>query len=407
MLDVHQRIERAVDELGDPYLIRAQLSRPRIKSASSLRRKAQEQGWTFEQALSKAQDLVGFRLVCHNLQDVRRVVDLIYTSLRQDGFIVQRDDYSTKPKKDGYRAIHLLFQLPVRIGDDEAKLGCEIQIRSLLQDAWAQLSRVDVYSGEADLPRSVARRMATLSEQLARADGLADKVRTNIARPRRGRRPQSGQPLTAPALAFLFRSRFSKEAPDYLVQSLLREAEGRRLRSDGLEVVLRDDTFLDNLEKAYASACGWTAEPEQLFRWAVLSLFLGTDGAVRRARSEGTAEYKEIEVFARREILSEVPKVDDILNALENAQKDEDPGFSLELWANALGASNACAFCGTTIIDPDAFGDAAVRHYKLRGKKAESVRDRLAEAARSTAVETGSWSSSTVCSYCDHVLGKD
>lgn len=67
--DLRQRVMDAIADLGDPYLVRAQMDKPRIKTHESLARKAKQHGWTLQQAISKAQDLVGLRLVCHNLQD--------------------------------------------------------------------------------------------------------------------------------------------------------------------------------------------------------------------------------------------------------------------------------------------------------------------------------------------------
>src|SRR5262245_12780313 len=190
--DLNQRILKAVGALEDRNLVRIRLADSRIKSPSSLIRKAQQHGWSFEESLSKTWDLVGLRLVCNNLQDVRRVADLLEESLRRDGLTIKRHDYVKRPKPSGYRAIHLVFPMRVALGGDEADLGCEIQIRSLLQDSWAELSHDDVYSGAA--PPSIVSRMKALSTFLARADSTADRLRNDIARPRRGRRPISGQP---------------------------------------------------------------------------------------------------------------------------------------------------------------------------------------------------------------------
>jgi ppGpp synthetase/RelA/SpoT-type nucleotidyltranferase len=37
----------------------------------------------------------------------------------------------------------------VHAGADKVALHCEVQIHSLLQDAWAKLSHVDIYRGDA------------------------------------------------------------------------------------------------------------------------------------------------------------------------------------------------------------------------------------------------------------------
>jgi ppGpp synthetase/RelA/SpoT-type nucleotidyltranferase len=403
LVDLRQRILKAVGALGDPNLVRARLTDPRIKSPSSLRRKAQQHGWSFEEALSKTWDLVGLRLVCHNLQDVRRVADLLEESLRLDGLTVKRHDYVARPKPSGYQAIHLVFPMRVALGINQADLGCEIQIRSLLQDSWAELSRADVYSGA--VPPSIENRMKSLSKLLARADATADKMRNDIARPRRGRRPIAGQPLKGATIAFLFREHFGDNPPDYLVQAVIRDTEGLDLRSDGIHAALGDQSFIRRLQTAYEEASGWEAEPTQIFEWAVQSLPFGKDAAVRRASVDGRSARKDIEAIARREVLPDT--IDQILRLAEYPQKDEDPASKLEVWASVLGASHNCAACGTSIVDPEEFAAAAVKHYKIRGRRATVLREQLAEAAQSRVPEIGWWGSPSLCSNCSYGFSKD
>lgn len=395
-----EKILEAVGALGDPNLVRARLAESRIKSRSSLVRKAQQHGWSFEESLSKAQDLVGLRLVCHNLQDTRRVADLLETSLRRDGLTVNRNDYVATPKPSGYRAIHLTFPMRIAFGNKEADIGCEIQIRSLLQHSWAELSRADVYSDEVS--PSIKARMKALSKHLASADATADRMRNDIARPRRGRRPTSGQPLTAAAVAFLFRERFGEDPPDYLVQAVTRDTEGLSLRSDGIHAGLADQSFISRLKAAYEEASGWEAEATQLFGWVVQSLLSDKDAAVRLASADGRAVRSEIETIARREMLPDT--IDRMLRPIEYPQKDEDYESKIEVWASALGASHRCISCGISIVDPEEFAAAAVKHYKVRGRLANSLRKRLAKAVQSGAIETGWWGTPSFCSYCSGAL---
>ena len=400
--DLTQKILKAVGDLGDPNLVRARLAGSRIKSLSSLKRKAQQHGWSFEESLSEAQDLIGLRLVCNNLQDVRRAADLLEESLQSEGLTVKRDDYVKKPKPSGYRAIHIVFRMRIALGTNDADLGCEIQIRSLLQDSWAELSHDDVYTGA--VPLSIQNRMKSLSEHLAKADATADRMRNDIARPRRGRRPISGQPLTDAAIAFLFREHFGDDPPDYLVRAVVRDTEGLELRSDGIHAALADQSFIRRLQTAYEEASGWEAEPTQLFEWAVQSLPLGKDAAVRRASADGRTARREIEAIARREALPDT--IDRMLRLAEYPQKDEDPASKLEVWAGVLGASHHCAACGTSIVDPQEFAAAAVKHYKIRGRRAIVLREQLAEATQSRVPEIGWWGSPSLCSYCSYASSK-
>jgi len=181
---IKTEILAALRRLGDPHLIRARIARSRIKTLDSLRRKATEHGWSFPQALSKARDVIGFRIVCDNLQDARRAYELLSGALREAGVKLSSVDYVKKPQRGGYRAIHLWFPYDVQAGPSRMTLHCEVQIHSLLQDVWAKLSRVDLYRG--DPPPALARAMERLSERLSKSDKVADGIRIRIARPRRG-----------------------------------------------------------------------------------------------------------------------------------------------------------------------------------------------------------------------------
>ena len=75
--DVQSRLTATLRALGDPHLVRATVEPCRVKSYARLKQKAERFGWTIEEAINKAQDLIGFRLVCDNLQDVRRASELI------------------------------------------------------------------------------------------------------------------------------------------------------------------------------------------------------------------------------------------------------------------------------------------------------------------------------------------
>lgn len=403
--DVDRRIRATLDALGDPVLIRAVSAPARVKSLSSLIRKARQQNWSVLEAFGKAQDFVGCRLVCNNLQDALRAADLLQSSLEQDGFGVRRKDLISRPSRDGYRALHLIFSVPVRIGEDEANLGCEIQVRSLLQDAWAQLSRADIYSSLTSAP--IRRRMAKLSRLLAGADAEADLIRTELSRPRRGRKPPAGSPLTASSVAFLYRRAFGIDAEEYFVQSILREFGSFQIRSDGLEAVLLDTEYMSRLKAEYESHTRWETNPVQHFRWAVWSMVYGPEAGLKQARRDGEQDWQEIDTVARSEMMASLPDtVDDLLDELRFPAKDGDPQYDIEHWASALGAVRTCG-CGETIVDAEVFAENAVSHYKIRGKHADEVRDEVEAEITNSGVETGGWMNSSRCSYCDHILSKD
>lgn len=88
-------------------------------------------------------DMVGVRLVCPYVDDVYEIVDLIRNSnLLQ---ICEEEDYIKNPKESGYTSYHMNVMVPICLHDDVEFVHAEIQIRTLLMDAWAALEHDLIY----------------------------------------------------------------------------------------------------------------------------------------------------------------------------------------------------------------------------------------------------------------------
>lgn len=82
--------------------------------------------------LSAMQDIGGLRSILRNTEDVYQLLELYKTSSSKKHSLAAIDDYIEKPKKDGYRSIHLVYKIAKTPG-----LFLEIQMRSQLQHIWA------------------------------------------------------------------------------------------------------------------------------------------------------------------------------------------------------------------------------------------------------------------------------
>ncbi len=89
--------------------------------------------------LSRMQDIGGVRAVFKNDKDafefVKNVKDA-YLKKNTALNIINENDYISKPKKDGYRSYHLIFQYNGKI-DEVKDYKIELQVRSLLHHYWA------------------------------------------------------------------------------------------------------------------------------------------------------------------------------------------------------------------------------------------------------------------------------
>jgi ppGpp synthetase/RelA/SpoT-type nucleotidyltranferase len=135
-------------------------------------------------------DLVGVRIVCNNLSDIATVQAMLADLPGSDGlpgFGMAAEQGSEKryvdaPKDSGYRAFHvnLVTQVPGLSGLTPVR--GELQVRTLLQDGWGELTHEDTYKPGVQLPplvTTLARRMADL---LATVDDLAQDLRLELDR---------------------------------------------------------------------------------------------------------------------------------------------------------------------------------------------------------------------------------
>jgi len=128
-------------------------------------------------------DLIGIRVVCLYEDEVRQIVDKI-----KDVFDCVEEHFSDKymlndeePERFGYRAIHCVGRLGVerrRLGEykEFPDVLFEIQVRTIIQDAWANLAH-KVY--HAPPPSAVRRKIAVVAAILELADREFLAIRDN------------------------------------------------------------------------------------------------------------------------------------------------------------------------------------------------------------------------------------
>lgn len=86
--------------------------------------------------MSQMQDIGGCRAVVKSVANVRALVQLHRESSVKHK-LLRIDDYLTSPQSSGYRGIHLIYRYYSDRSDAYNGMQIEIQLRSLLQHAWA------------------------------------------------------------------------------------------------------------------------------------------------------------------------------------------------------------------------------------------------------------------------------
>lgn len=157
----------------------------RIKSFNSyyrkiLRLKAEE--FSMRGKLVELTDMMGIRIVCAFIEDLHNVEQQI-----RKNFTVKEVEYKGSGdnfREFGYESIHVLISIPQDCLPEENDieipkgLVCEIQIRTILQDAWAEVEHELIYKTEFspfDMP--LRRKLASINASLSLADTIFQEIR--------------------------------------------------------------------------------------------------------------------------------------------------------------------------------------------------------------------------------------
>jgi len=123
----------------------------RIKTIDSILGKVSQGEGKFTK-ITNIQDISGTRVVCHCRSDLGRFDTILTEQLETTYPDMKRLVHA---REDGYRGVHYVIKKKFVIGDKEETLKCEVQLRTVLQDAWAIQSHVFGYKrkveGDADI----------------------------------------------------------------------------------------------------------------------------------------------------------------------------------------------------------------------------------------------------------------
>ena len=183
--------ERVVDEL-EKYVeevIRPLSSHPRVKgrlkSFDSYFKKyirLLKSGNYDEDPHVRIKDLIGVRIICPFLEDLATVEEMIKEKF--EVVEVERKGGDHTFREFGYESIHLLIAIPQEISKKCKISSCEtaeIQIRTILQDAWAEVEHEFVYKAEfTPFDNPLKRKLAAINASLSLADIIFQETRSYL-----------------------------------------------------------------------------------------------------------------------------------------------------------------------------------------------------------------------------------
>lgn len=149
----------------------------RAKTLSSFCEKIRRK--SCKKPFSDITDFAGVRVVYLYLSDrdkIEAIIEKEFDILEKVNKVNDED-----VERFGYGALHYVAKIKKKHRgaryDDLKTLACEIQVRTILQDAWAIVAHHLSYKQESDIPKELRRRLSALSGLFETADDQFENIR--------------------------------------------------------------------------------------------------------------------------------------------------------------------------------------------------------------------------------------
>jgi len=180
----NEKVKVMLAELLEAHAIDIHNISGRVKERNSLEKKIDIKDGKYN-SLSDITDICGIRIITYLDSDV----DIVAEKLKHEFEYDEEnsiDKRQLKADQFGYKSLHYVLRLkPDRIALTEFKkyngLKLEVQVRSILQHAWAEIEHDLGYKGEFSIPEVFKRNFNRISALLETADIEFDRLKAQLS----------------------------------------------------------------------------------------------------------------------------------------------------------------------------------------------------------------------------------
>jgi ppGpp synthetase/RelA/SpoT-type nucleotidyltranferase len=179
-----RKIEHLVSELIGNAGYNPHTVTSRIKERASLHKKLQKEESSYK-SLDDITDIAGVRVTTYFHDDVDRIADVLSKEFEILPEYSVDKRKALDPDQFGYLSLHYVVRLsaPRRALPEYRRFEnfrCEIQIRSILQHAWAEIEHDLGYKAEVEVPKDIRRHFSRLAGLLELADQEFVRIRESL-----------------------------------------------------------------------------------------------------------------------------------------------------------------------------------------------------------------------------------
>lgn len=111
-------------------------------------------------------DIAGVRIICFDIEQIYQIVKMIQQS--KDYTIIKEKDYVKNPKDNGYQSYHMVL-----IAENKK---VELQIRTILMDAWSSLESILIYKKSTPVPDALKKDILDFSKKSKKLDKILERI---------------------------------------------------------------------------------------------------------------------------------------------------------------------------------------------------------------------------------------
>lgn len=180
-----EEIEHQVKSILDASSIAYNSVVSRVKERDSVVEKIDRKQGKYTH-LSDITDIVGVRIIAYYSGDVDRISQIIEKEFDVDFENSIDKGKSLEPDRFGYCSVHYVVGMNadrLALPENHAYVGmkCEIQIRTVLQHAWAEIEHDIGYKSEITIPKEIRRSFSRIAGLLEIADKEFEEIRGYLA----------------------------------------------------------------------------------------------------------------------------------------------------------------------------------------------------------------------------------
>lgn len=150
----------------------------RVKSSESFLEKITRK--SYEKPFDEIEDICGIRIICYYQTDIEKISNIINKEFN----VSESEDKETTLDYNqfGYRSYHLIASVNSEWEKTPnfrglSNLKCEIQIRTILMHAWAEIEHSLAYKTELQTPIKFRRKLHRISAKLEEADEQFEELK--------------------------------------------------------------------------------------------------------------------------------------------------------------------------------------------------------------------------------------